>query len=400
MTETSKVAGVTTHLLISNLSKSFVLLLFFIAVSKLLGSDYLGAYSLALAITTPFFAFGLLGTRVARVTGPVQISNASYEIGLIFSGLFATMSSLLFSLFFFPDALSIVLWVSIFKWSDLFTELYAGSLQLNNKTMRLATISLVGSLLIGSISIGTLLVSDSLNYSLAVFALLGWGFAVSFRFLSIKYISKNQTFTRIKQVFLLGIPLGISGAIAALGSTFPQYRMAGTLGDTAVGVLAIFLYIYALADIFGAAYGQAWIPKIKALQSYRKQVFFVISIGLYSTLAAIPITAIGIWIFSAAAPLIFGSFFSVTLSEAIPLFCTVVALPYVHIVATALFVRVHYKRSLTTMLISTLVTVVAAILLIPSQGIAGGIYAVAAGLLTRGIISTIFLVLTKDKQIA
>lgn len=394
MSEQQRVVSVTTNLLISNLAKSAVLLVFFIAISRLLGANELGTYSLALAITTPLFAFGLLGSRIARLTGPTSLSNKSFEIALLISGGFATALSILFSMSFFSNTLEAVFWVSIFKWSDLYSELYAGDLQNRGRTGKLAFTSVLGSVFVSALPVGILIFGKNLGLSLVIFATCGWAFALLLRYFSTKTQLPASTH-QVSNIIRLGLPLGISGAIAALGSTVPQYRVGATLGDAAVGTLAIFLYVYALVDIFGAAYGQAWISRIQSVIHRDSQRKFVLKVSLYSSLAMIPLAIIGLFAFGLMAPFVFGSHFTLSMEQALPLFLALVFLPYTHVISTALFVRMHYKRSMFMMIFSTGITTVFSILLVPTLGISGGLWAVTIGVAVRAITSTVLLIRAK-----
>lgn len=394
MTDTRKVASVTTHLLFTNLAKSAVLLAFFISVSRILGAESLGVYSLALAITTPLFAFGLLGVRILRLTGPAKITNPSFELGLSLTGILATCLSIVFSLVVFPNTLAAVLLISLFKWSDLFTELYAGDFQLRGATRKLASYTTFWAVIIASVSVVLLIATNSLEASLIGFAACGWFYALSLRKKSSITITL-RSIQQIRDALRLGVPLGISGALAALGSTIPQYRVGATLGDEAVGILAIFLYVYALVDIFGAAYGQAWISKIQSISEREKQYFFTQKVGAVSSLAMLPLAIFGVYLFALIAPLIFGAHFFVSSEEAIPLILAITLLPYAHVVATALFARMHYKRSLAVMLFSTGATLLGTLSFVPTFEISGGIYAVTLGIFIRSAVSSLFLKIGK-----
>lgn len=394
------VTRTTTHVLLANVSKNVALFAVLLIIPRFYGSTNFGAFSLALAVTTPFYAFALIGARILRLTGPKQLSTKSIELSLLITGALALVSSLLFTQIFRPDAstdsaISIlgfsVFAVAIYKWGDLFTELFAGELQRDFKT---------GKLLFVSISSGAVLVAAA--YFLSILKLpfqiflTGIGIAGILSALIFKFsigTSRSESNSKVSQTLKLGLPLGLAGAIGTLMSTTPQYFVAAFYGPELVGVLAVILYVFSLADLFGAAYAQAWVHKIKERDSAKGQIRFALKIGVISSFIFIPISIIGVWLFSMIAPLIFGIGFIVTLSEALPLVIAVSLLPLVHMVSIALLVRIAYKQSLFIMLASAISVVILSTMLVPTLGITGALLSVMVGTLVRVLAP---LVLNRD----
>lgn len=387
---TESVTRTTTHILVANISKNLALFAVLIIIPRVYGAADFGAFSLALAITTPFFAFALIGARVLRLTAPTSLSTKSIEISLIYTGLFALVCSALFGLVFIPDEskdsaifvlFSAVIAVGLYKWGDLFTELYAGELQLSSNTNKLLIVSAIsgGTLVLVSFVIA----SFQLQFHILLFGIVISGLLSSLFFSYVSRIYRTQGFFEPKEALRLGIPLGLAGAIGTLMSSTPQYFVAASYGPEMVGILAVILYVFSLADLFGGAYSQAWIHKIKEHSTPHQQLLYSIKVGVFSSLSFIPISIIGVWLFSAFAPLVFGARFTLNISEAIPLVIAISLLPLGHLVSIALLVRIAYKQSLAFMSLSAFSVVIVSLLAIPTMGISGALWAVATGIAVR-----------------
>lgn len=386
----AKLATVTSQILVANLAKNGALLIALIAISRALGPSDLGNYTLALAITTPAFALGLLGVRIVRMTGPSTLSTHSFEVALIASGFVATVSSIVFASLAFSNALIATVLVSLFKWSDIYTELYAGSLQQTHRTRRLAYSATIGSVLVAGATTAGVMVSHNLEMSLVILAAAGWIFAVGMKLSSAEHHGPSPRMN-VLSVIKFGLPLGFAGAVASLSSTIPQYRVASTLGDSEVGVLAVLLYAYALTDLLGGAYGQAWIPRLKAVTHRQTQRQLTIKVGILSSLAMIPLAVAGLAVFAWLAPILFGSHVTLTFDEAIPLLIAVVLLPLAHVIGMTLFARMHYNQTMIMMTASAIATAVIAFVSVPELGIAGALWAVVAGAVARVVCACLFL---------
>ena len=387
---TESVTRTTTNILVANISKYLALFAVLIIIPRVFGAADFGAFSLALAITTPFFAFALIGARVLRLTAPTSLSTKSIEISLIYTGLFALVCSALFGLVFIPDEskdsaifvlFSAVIAVGLYKWGDLFTELYAGELQLASKTNKLLIVSAIsgGTLVLVSFVIA----SFQLQFHILLLGIAVSGLLSSLFFSYVSRIYRTQGLFEPKEALRLGIPLGLAGAIGTLMSSTPQYFVAASYGPEMVGILAVILYVFSLADLFGGAYSQAWIHKIKEHSTPHQQLVYSIKVGVFSSLSFIPISIIGVWLFSAFAPLVFGARFTLNISEAIPLVIAISLLPLGHLVSIALLVRIAYKQSLAFMSLSAFSVVIVSLLAIPTMGISGALWAVATGIAVR-----------------
>lgn len=384
------VTRTTSNVLIANISKNLALFAVLIIIPRIYGATDFGAFSLALAITTPFFAFALIGARVLRLTAPTSLSTKSIEISLLFSGLLALVCATLFALLFIPDESKVsaivvlffaVIAVGLYKWGDLFTELYAGELQLSLKTNKLLIVSAISGSTLVLVSFVIAWLKLEFHFLLVGIAISGLLSALFFSYSSRAF--RTQGIFEPKEALRLGLPLGIAGAIGTLMSSTPQYFVAASYGPEMVGILAVILYVFSLADLFGGAYSQAWIHKIKAHLTPYQQLKYSVKVGMFSSLAFIPISILGVWLFSALAPIVFGARFTLNISEAIPLVIAVSLLPLGHLVSIALLVRIAYKQSLVIMSLSAISVVFISLLAIPTLGISGALWAVATGIAVR-----------------
>lgn len=387
------IARSTSQILLANLVKNVALLLVMVIVSRSFGIFELGIFSLALAITTPFFAFALLGARVLRLTGPSEMTMRVIGQTLGITGAGAFLLSIAFTCVFNPTdesttsidlfLISSVGAVAIYKWADLFTELYAGQLQRDSKTARLLWISVVGAVLVSGAAV--IVQISGLPYVTLVWTLPITGLLSAAIFFWFTSETPSPTPIRVKvgTVFRMGTPLGLAGGIAVFASATPQYFVAAFYGPELVGILAVVLYLYALSDLFGAAFGQAWVHRIQEIDSYSAQISFVLKIGLITTAVMLPISAVGVWAFSQIVPSIFGSNLVVSSELGLPLALSITLMPMAHLIAMALFVRFAYRQGLIMMMTNAVVVALASILFIPSFGLVGAMWAVFCGVLSR-----------------
>ena len=375
------IARSTSQILLANLVKNVALLLVMVIVSRSFGIFELGIFSLALAITTPFFAFALLGARVLRLTGPSEMTMRVIGQTLAFTCVFNPTDESTTSIDLF--LISSVGAVAIYKWADLFTELYAGQLQRDSKTARLLWISVVGAVLVSGAAV--IVQISGLPYVTLVWTLPITGLLSAAIFFWFTSETPSPTPIRVKvgTVFRMGTPLGLAGGIAVFASATPQYFVAAFYGPELVGILAVVLYLYALSDLFGAAFGQAWVHRIQEIDSYSAQISFVLKIGLITTAVMLPISAVGVWAFSQIVPSIFGSNLVVSSELGLPLALSITLMPMAHLIAMALFVRFAYRQGLIMMMTNAVVVALASILFIPSFGLVGAMWAVFCGVLSR-----------------
>ena len=383
----------TTHVLFANLAKNIALLTILVIVSRVYGEKEFGIFTLSLAITTPFFAFALIGARILKLTVVENIDTRSIEKTLVITGTIALVISVFFTLFFSPEQansqtfdllLFAVFSVSIYKWGDLFTEVHAGELQIIEQTRKLLFVSILSALIVVLVS-GTIAVLE-LDFRILLLGISFSGLAGAFVFWVATFQIRFSSDSKIKMVLKLGIPLGIASAIGTLVSTTPQYFIAVFWGAEFVGELAILLYLFAFADLFGGAYSQAWLPKIKTIKDKKSLLNECLKIGVYSTLVMIPTSVVLALGFSYVVPLVFGSAYNIQIDELIPLALSIALLPFVHMLAIALFTQKAYKENLQVTLMSALAVLLASILFVEPFGISGALWALVVGLLVKAFL--------------
>jgi O-antigen/teichoic acid export membrane protein len=273
--------------------------------------------------------------------------------------------------------------VGVYKWGDLYTELYAGELQLTRDTRKLLVVGLASGL---TVALGALLVAVlqlPFHVLLLVIAVSGVLSAVFFAFAIGPRKPKNQS--SVLAAIKLGFPLGLSSAIGTFLTTTPQYLVFALFGPERLGTLAVILYLFALADLLGGAYGQAWVHRIKALPQTHLQLKYAVKIGTQSSLAFLPIAALGGYVFALIAPLVFSNNVTFGFFELIPLTAAIAILPFAHMISIAILVQNAYRQSLVIAILSAVSVASAAAILIPPFGVSGALWAVAAGVFTRAV---------------
>jgi O-antigen/teichoic acid export membrane protein len=376
--------------LAANIAKNVVLFAVLWTATNVFPTANFGAISLGLAITTPFFAFALIGARVLRLTANTKLDLVSIELALVVTGGAALVGSTMFAFVFTaippfsaaPDlVISSVVAIGIYKWADIYSELYAGELQLSLKTAKLLFAGLVSGVTVSTLVF--LVAIFKFEFQVLLLTVAGGGIFTAMLFATIARSRTNLTSVSVITVFRLGLPLGMAGAVGTFLTAAPQYLVAGHFGPERLGTLAIILYVYSIADLLGGAYGQAWIRRIRAIPNQVTQLKSAINIGLVSSLAILPVAVIGVAIFSFLAPAIFGNSVKLDVIEQIPLVVAITLLPIGHLVSVVLLVRIQYKLSFAIVVLTAFSVVVSSIIWVPTFGVAGALWAVAFGAFTR-----------------
>lgn len=369
-----------------------LLVLFFLA--RLTDQATVGRYSLILAIVTPFFVFGQLGLRTVSLTLKPNARFPSYVSVQSAALLLALICAIVFGAIGTPELLLAIFLAGLLKTADAFSDFLSGPLQRADRAKTIFIASLIAAVLVTSITAITLYVTRDLTatlFSLAITS-LACAYLLLFR--------PAQTATRsgdarsedrrpeFNRVLLAGLPLGTSMAMMSLISTVPQYIVTASHGEAETARFAVLLYTYALADIVTGTVSQAWVPSAQAqLDSGPSSV---VRIALQSsskwTLLYLPATVLGLLAAAFVFPYVFGTDYTLSFAEAIPLGLAILTLPFAHFMAISVSIQNFYSHTLTLALSSALISVLACFLLIPFMGIAGAFWALFASVVIRGAV--------------
>ncbi|MBS1698142.1 MAG: hypothetical protein JST25_07030 [Actinobacteria bacterium] len=394
----ARVAHATGFLLAANILRYVGPLGMLVLLAQFTSPDTVGAYTLSLAIVTPMFVFAQLSLRTVFLTiRPAVRIGALLTVQAVALLCAAAVTGVIGAVFQ-PQLLALLAAAGLGKVMDAYVDLLSGPLQAAGRERRIFWASLavgVGSLLFAAVA---LLVTGSVFVSLL--ALAGGTFvaALPLLFLPVRRAELDagawswrvDADTRAR-VVRAGVPMGVAIAIMSLMSVLPQYVLAGVVDTASAGRFAVMLYMYAVADIAGMSLAQAWIPSGRRSYETADGGRWLARPILLWTIVFLPVTAIGLWIGSMLLPILFGSAFGFGLAEAVPLGCAIVLLPFAHFTAITVSIQNRYSHVLALSAAAVVVSAVLCVVLIPLWGLAGGFWALAAAIATRGIVALVFV---------
>lgn len=390
----------TGWLLGANISKTGGLLAILIVLARFTDPTTVGHYALALAITTPVFVFAQMGLKGIFLTHKVAFAFTTYLQVQIALAVLASFVSIGIAAVTNADMVVTVALVSLIKFGDAISDLFAGPLQRFGATAHIfwgvATSSIVSALA----AVAMLIFSKNLNLTLLVLAVVSTVvvFALMWlpghRLVRSKEASDNTALPRpehpIRGILRAGAPIGAGAALLALVSSLPQYFLSASHGADAVAHFAVLFYTVAVADIFMSTLVQGWIPRAREATAHPKLApngffRFLLRTATAWTLVAIPMTAAGLAIAWVVIPAVFGPTFILTVTITIPIAVAILLIPLASFSGIGIIVQNLYLHSITLSIASAVTSLVMCAALIPSFGIAGAFWTLAAASVARTI---------------
>lgn len=408
-------AKTTTWLLASNIIRNLASIAIVVLLARLTSSRTLGDYALALALTTPIFAFLQFGLKGVYLTLKGTTAFSSFLKVQLFSVILAVIISVAISAITSPAILLTVFLVSLIKTNDAFSELLSGPLQKYGKP-NLIFWAYGSTAVVGTISIAVLLYFGcSLNMSLAILAIVSFSITAAILLQKSIGIEKNQARNtslqkeslrrEYSQILKAGLPTGVAASILSLVITIPQYQVAASAGTADVGYLATLLYGLAVVDIFLGTLTQAWIPRAQELLHISETEANAFGKGLLKSVLLwsalmVPAAIVGVYLMALIFPPLLGSDFKLTLSVAVPLCGAIILSPAQHFAGVGLVVKNHYFRSVIPSAFAAGTAAVAGYVFIEMLSLSsqGALWAVATALGVRGTV-TLLMVLNKAQGI-
>lgn len=402
----------TLYLLGAQFLRNLGPLIVLFILARLTTPDTVGTYSLALAIVTPFFVFAQLGMRTVTLTLRPEGRFRDYTLVQTGGLLVALVAATLFGLIGAP-ALSLVILLAAFtKVADAYSDFLSGPLQRHGKSSIVFTASLIAAVVVSAGAAAVLALTRELVPTLLALAVLSLLTAYLFLFRPAARVSRAAEARvtdhaprrdRLRRIVLAGLPLGVAMSVMSLVSTVPQYVVTASFGEGETARLAVLLYVYALADIVTGVVCQAWIPHAQAHihQSTSRNPLLAVSVrgAMMWTALYIPITVGGLFLSAWLIPVVFGSAYTLSITEAVPLGLAILLLPSAHFLATAVSIRNDYVHALTLAVGATVLSVAASIVLIPLLGISGAFWALLVAVAARSVIAGVILLIRGDRPV-
>ncbi|MFJ8526937.1 oligosaccharide flippase family protein [Bacillus sp. NPDC094106] len=253
-----------------------------VVLAKFSGSETIGLYSLALAVTAPVFMLANLQLRQVHITDIKEPKPFGVYLGLrCVSAALACVFILIICFFnnYSIATTTIILLIAIAKAIESISDMLFGVFQ-KNEVMDLMSKSLI---IKGSLSLVILLMSLLIFNNFVLSILVSFVFTRIFMlfFYDLKYVNK---IVRVKIEFkkeklyslaIQSMPLGIVMMLISLNENIPRYFLEHFVGTKELGYFASIAYIPFSGNIIIMALGQAASPKLAHYYSENKIRNFV-----------------------------------------------------------------------------------------------------------------------------
>ncbi|TDM14915.1 oligosaccharide flippase family protein [Macrococcus bovicus] len=370
--------GKLSVVLLANITNTLTKLMIVILITKILGSRQLGEYTLALAITAPLSLLFNMKLRAYLVS--------SDNINFYISSKFRTLTSILsliiceiIALIFYKDLFLIITLVMILKVLDINSEFYQAFPNKLKKFKESSILLIIKSII--SLLLFTLVITytENLYFSLIIQII----FTFIFQFFERNYLYKaGNAFSyknnvSFKNLFISLLPLGIVQAIYTYSANIPKFALEKFYSIELVGILSALLYIITIVNLLMNTISQTFLPYMKKLYKNDKKKFNKY-LHIYLNLIALAIGLIFLILNSILGESILQILFNNKISEFknVLLIMTIVIPSSISswIYDSALLLKGSVKFQPLFLIISSLITYILSLILIPPYGVYGAAY--------------------------
>lgn len=245
-----------------------------VIITKILGAEVLGVYSLTLSIVTPLFILVQLKSRTIVSTDTLNKFKLSDIFLLNTVSTFIGLIILILIGFLIPlNAVSLVIILilqGLIKCIENYSQLAYGYFQKNNKFGLISrSVYLHNSTHIISFIFAFLILKEELLLALS-FSFIGSSI-VFLKFdlpnllrcegksgINVKSINKNEILTIAKK----GIPFSLSSTISSFNSNIPRYYLGLIVSTFQVGIYSGLIYILTIGSLFVNSLSQTFISSL------------------------------------------------------------------------------------------------------------------------------------------
>lgn len=261
--------------------------LILILIARLMTPEDVGVYSLAFALTAPIAIFINFKLRSLVVTD-IELNFKNYVVTRNILSFVAILLILCIAFAFYPDYALIILLVGFNKILDLYSELYYSIPQLNSnfnvigKLMIVKHAILILPFIISLYSFRSLVIAQLILVTIQfVFFYFGEKKWIENKY---KLRSTYTNFKEVKNIILLGIPLGISLMLVSLNSNIPRYILEYFESAEVLGYFAAVAYVVAIGNLVMSSVSQNFLPLLSKkineglIKEFIKYVFGYITV--------------------------------------------------------------------------------------------------------------------------
>ena len=365
------------------------------ALARMRGTEAVGEFGLALAVTTPAFIFITMGGKGSQASDVTQRYSFAEYAGMIvvLAGL-ATFASIGAGALLAPtaNAFLIVVVIAFTKAAESVSTLSYGAFQQAGRPDKMAVSLIVRGTLTAGLFV--LLLWLGVATPLAFLAqLLVWTLLACLRDYPLascladgRVVRPSSDRRRIWQLARETAPLGFSHLVSSLLVSLPRLFVERSVGLSAVGLLTVVNYFQQAATMLLTATGQTLVNRLARLKQrnagrkLRRTLWILFAFATAASVIGVAFTYFaGEWVLAT----VFGGEFAS--AHALLMLVTIAVCAKLY--GTIPQSLMHAERRYTTLLLRELVTVAVCVALlaycVPRWGLIGAGYAIAATALIR-----------------
>jgi O-antigen/teichoic acid export membrane protein len=379
-------------------------------LAQLRGSEAVGEFGLALAITTPAFIFVNMGGKSSQSSDVTQkYSFAAYGGLVLVAAALATLVSVLAGAIFARNfnTLLIVAIVAATKFVESFSSLSYGAFQQAGRADKITwslllrgglTVPIFALVLWLGVPTGVAFLAQLTVWSCTAFLR---DYPLASRIAAGRLVRPSLQPARIMALLRETAPLGGGYFINSLLTSLPRLFVERSLGLSAVGILTVVTYIQQAGTIVVAAMSQALVNRFARLKhagetgTLRKTIIGILLLVVACSVAGLLLVDVaGTWILGT----VFGPEFR-NAGDLLMLIALALCARLFSVVPQSLL---HAERRFGTFLLRELATAIPMIallwVLVPRYGLIGAGYAIVGASVSRLAIMTVAVTAGRERR--
>ncbi|MDV2684408.1 oligosaccharide flippase family protein [Alkalihalophilus lindianensis] len=313
-----KIIKSITWIFFANLLVSITKWLIVVLIAQFLIPEEVGKYSLAFAISAPITLFANMKLRSLYITENMPSFSEYIYVRNILS-LLAFIILFLIAILVYPPYFSVIMLVGLSKILDLQSDMYYAIPHKNGKMDAIGKIMIIKHLLTLVTFSCVLLISKNLILSLSAQLITQILFLVLIekKHFRGKYDGnvKDDNITKsketIKNIILLGLPLGFVQMLVSFNTVFPRYLLEHFEPIEILGYFSAIIYILTIGNMMLNAISQIFLPSLSnkiaknELKSFKKTVF--VNLTIFSSLLGLIIIIFSLMLGESFLTIVYGS---------------------------------------------------------------------------------------------
>jgi O-antigen/teichoic acid export membrane protein len=377
------------------------------AMAKLMDTQQVGYYTLALSITNPIMMFSMLQLRAMHVTDvKEQYSYGNYlGVRLLTNGLAAVVLAIVLLILtgqYEGLVYGVIFLVFFNKAIESTSDISYAVMQKHERLDKVAKSMMLRQAGGAAVLIVVLWLTGSILWAVAAIGLWWLAILLFYDRKNVKSFSdwKPQwNFMAFKVILLTGIPLGITRGLISLNESVPRYFVEGYMGTSTQGIFSAMAYTMTVAYLCMEALGYSAVARlaqyyVKNRKSYIKLLLKVVFVSLMTGLIPILIALV-------AGRQILALLYNEVYAQQPGVFVLLLVVAAGKMVSSMLNHGMNaarcFKVQVPLNLISLVVVVINCMWLIPLYGLMGAALAMLIGVLTKisGSILILFYAIKK-----